>query len=85
MVKVSRKKNESFDAMLRRFRTHTVRRGTINEVREKRFRTPVKSRNMRRNSALVRNKMAAKFQYLRKTGQLEPEMTRDGQKQQRRG
>lgn len=70
MIRVSRKKGESFDAMLRRFRTHMTRRGVISEVREKRFEVPEKSRNVRRNKALVRNKMANKLQYLRKTGQL---------------
>ncbi len=69
-VKVTRKKGESFDAMARRFRLHVTRRGLIQEVRDKRFSHPVKSRNMKRKSALARVKLGQKYAYLRKVGQL---------------
>lgn len=73
MVTVTRKRGESFDAMARRFRTHITRRRLIQEVREKRFLIPEKSRNMQRASKLTRIKMGKKFEYLKKIGALPPQ------------
>jgi len=70
VIRVSRKKGESFDAMLRRFRTHMTRRGVVVEVREKRYTTQEKSRNVRRTKALKRLQKTDKMNYLKKTGQL---------------
>ncbi len=77
MIKVTRKKNESFEAMARRFRRHTINRGVVREAKSKRFAVPDVSRNMRRTATITRMKMGAKMQYLRKIGKLvEPEPRR---------
>lgn len=71
MIKVTRKKNESFEAMARRFRRHVLNRGVIREAKDKRFVSTEKSRNMRRQHTLTRLKKGEKMQYLRKVGKLE--------------
>ncbi len=71
MIKVTRKKNENFESMARRFKKHVLHRGLIREVKDKRFEKPVKSRNMRRSHTLTRLKLGSKMQYLRKIGKLE--------------
>lgn len=84
MVKVTRKKNESFEAMARRFRRHVINRGLVREAKEKRFLTPDKSLNVRRKDAVTRRKMGGKLQYLRKIGKLPPEFERRRGPQRRR-
>ncbi len=77
MIKVTRKKNESFEAMARRFRRHSINRGVVREAKSKRFAEPDISRNMRRTATVGRMKIGAKMQYLRKIGKLiEPDKRR---------
>lgn len=71
MIKVTRKDNESFDAMARRFRRHVINRGVIPEAKSKRFSTKEKSKNMRKASKLTKLRLGGKMQYLRKIGKLE--------------
>lgn len=71
MIKVTRKKNESFEAMARRFRRHVLNRGLIREAKDKRFDSDEKSRNMRKEHTLTRLKLGSKIQYLRKVGKWE--------------
>lgn len=70
MPNVSRKRGESFEAMMRRFKLHILKSGFIDEIKEKRFRRTPKSEAVKRASALVRMQWARRMQYLRKIGKV---------------
>lgn len=73
MVQVSRKKGETFDALLRRFQRRFQQSGKNIEMKRRRFHDAGKNRNQRRESALRREQMRSEYQYLAKTGQLKEE------------
>lgn len=73
MVEVKRKKNETFDALLRRFNRRFQSSGTQIESKRRRFREDVKNKNQRRDSALRRVTKGSEYAYLLKTGQLKDE------------
>ncbi|MFH1225845.1 MAG: 30S ribosomal protein S21 [bacterium] len=71
MAEVKRKKNETFESLLRRFNKRIQQSGKLYQARKIRFRTTEKSRGEQRKSALVRAKMKKEKEYLRKIGMLE--------------
>lgn len=71
MAEVKRKKNETFESLLRRFNKRIQQSGKLYQARKIRFRETVKSRGEQRKSALVRAKMKKEKEYLRKIGMLE--------------
>ena len=71
MAEVKRKKNETFESLLRRFNKRIQQSGRLYQARKIRFRESVKSRGEQRKSALVRAKMKKEKEYLRKIGMLE--------------
>ncbi|MBM3205088.1 30S ribosomal protein S21 [Candidatus Uhrbacteria bacterium] len=73
MVEVKRKKNETVDALLRRFQRRFQQSGKNLEMRKRRFHDAGKNKNQRRGSALRREEMKAQYAYLTKTGQLKEE------------
>lgn len=73
MVEVKRKKNETFDALLRRFQRRFQQSGKNLEMRKRRFHDAGKNQNQRRDSALRREEMKSQYAYLSKTGQLKEE------------
>ena len=70
MADVKRKKNETFDALLRRFQRRFQDSGRSIETRRRRFRSKEQNLTRRRASALRREEMRGQYQYLSKTGQL---------------
>ena len=83
MADVKRKKNETFDALLRRFQRRFQDSGRSIETRRRRFRSKDQNLTKRRDSALRREEMREQYQYLAKTGQLKEDPKK--QRNQRRG
>lgn len=81
MLEVKRKKDESFESLLRRFNRRLLQSGKILEIKQKRYYEKKMNKNQRRTSALVRNKYREKIEYLKKTGKLlEEELDRNRNK-----
>lgn len=70
MSEVKRKKGESFEGFMRRTKQEWLRSGMLYEARKVQFFVPEKSKNVRRESAVVRAKITSKLNYLRKIGKL---------------
>ena len=73
MAEVKRKKNETFDSILGRFKRRCQDKGLTQEVRRRRYHDSGKNKNQRQESALRRETMSAKYIYMAKTGQLKDE------------
>lgn len=67
---VKRKKGETFDALLSRFKRRFQDSGSSIETRRRRFHQSSPSLTKRRDSALRRATKRAQYTYLTKTGQL---------------
>jgi len=67
---IKRKKNESFEAFMRRVKKRWQQSGKILQAKKIQFFIDSKSKNMGKSSTLHRLKKAEKLEYLRKTGQL---------------
>ncbi len=74
MSGIKRKKNESFEAYMRRVKKVWQQSGKVLQVKKTQFYVGSKSKNMRRKSALHRLGVAEKFAYLKKIGRLPEEM-----------
>lgn len=75
MSEIKRRKNESFEAYIRRVKKRWQQSGKILQVKKIRYHDREKSRNMRKKSALHSLKVSGKMEYLKKIGRL-PEETR---------
>lgn len=73
MVEVKRKKNESFDSLMRRFSRRFHSSGKQLETKRRRFLEDQGNKNKRRESALRRVQKGAEYDYQLKTGQLKEE------------
>ncbi len=73
MADLKRKKNESFEAFIRRVKQQWKRSGTILQARKIKYFVPKKSKNVHKNQAVSRAKKISKTNYLRKTGKLPAE------------
>ncbi|MDD2758569.1 MAG: hypothetical protein PHD72_04365 [Patescibacteria group bacterium] len=76
MSEIKRKKNESFEAFMRRVKKRWQQSGKVLQVKKIQFHARDKSRNMRRKSALHRLQMADKIEYLKKIGRMPEEKTK---------
>ncbi|MCC6563689.1 30S ribosomal protein S21 [Patescibacteria group bacterium] len=76
MVEVKKKKNETFDALLRRFQRRFQSSGKQIESKRRRFHDGGENKNQRNASALRRVTKGAEYAYLLKTGQLKDEPKR---------
>lgn len=74
MSGIKRRKNESFEAYMRRVKKIWQQSGKVLQVKKTQFFEGQKSKNMRRKSALHRLSVADKMNYLKKIGRL-PEDT----------
>jgi len=74
---IKRKKNESFEAFIRRVKKRWQQSGKILQVKKIRFYEREKNKNMRKKSALHRMTISSKMEYLKKIGRL-PEDPRKG-------
>jgi ribosomal protein S21 len=70
MVEIKRKKGESFESFLRRFNRKLLGSGRLLQYKKIRYREPKKSKNLQKQSALVKMKRNEKREYLRKIGKL---------------
>ena len=73
MIEVKRRKNETFDALLRRFQRRVQSSGKVLQAKKIRFHKKDGSKNKRRESALYREEKREAYEYLVKTGQLKEE------------
>lgn len=73
MSELKRKKNESFEAFMRRVKQQWQRSGTILQARKIQYFTPAKSKNVTRKQAIDRARLITQTEYLRKTGKLPAE------------
>jgi len=71
---IKRRKNESFEAYMRRVKKIWQQSGKVLQVKKTQYFDAPKSRNMRRKSALHRLSVSEKMSYLKKIGRL-PEET----------
>lgn len=76
MVEIKKKKNETFDAMLRRFSRRFQSSGKQIESKRRRFHDGGPNKNQRREGALRRVTKGQEYAYLLKTGQLKEEPKR---------
>lgn len=70
---IKRKRGESFDAFMRRVKRTWLRSGKLLEARKVKFFIREPSKNNRRKSAVRKEKLISKMNYLRKTGKLPEE------------
>ena len=80
MAEIKRKKNESFEAFMRRVKKRWQQSGKILQVKKIQYYVGAKSRNVRRKSALHRLAMAQKISYLKKIGRLPEEFVKKGRR-----
>lgn len=73
MPDVKRRKNESFDALLRRFNRKIVMSGRILQAKKIRFHAGDKSKTAQKRSALRRLELKKNYDYLEKIGKLPPD------------
>jgi ribosomal protein S21 len=70
---VKRKRGETFESMMRRFSRRVQQSGKLLQAKKIRFHTSDKSRNLQRASALRREEIKKKREYLKKIGKLKDE------------
>ncbi len=76
MSKVERNKGESFDAFIRRTKRLWIRSGKILEVRKRKNFTKKKTSNGLQRSAVRREKLISKTQYLLRIGRITEDLTK---------
>ena len=75
MSEIKRKKNESFEAFIRRVKKRWQQSGKILQAKKIQFFAETKSKNVRKASTLHRLRKAQEMEYLRKIGRLPEEKT----------
>lgn len=70
MSEIKRKKNESFEAYIRRVKKCWQQSGKVLQVKKIQFHQDATSKTMRRKSALHRLKVSSNIEYLQKIGRL---------------
>ena len=76
MTEVKRKKGESFESLLRRFSRRVQQSGKIIQAKKIRFRQEEKSSTKKRESALRRESLKTKREYMVKTGRIKDDLER---------
>lgn len=71
MLEVSKKENETSQALIRRFKKQLQKSGLLLQVRKKMFRERPKSKLKIREAAKKREEMRKQMEYLRKLGKVE--------------
>jgi ribosomal protein S21 len=70
---VKRKRGETFESLMRRFSRRVQQSGKLLQAKKIRFHTKDKSKNLQRASALRREEIKQKREYLKKIGKLKEE------------
>jgi ribosomal protein S21 len=78
MSEIKRKKNESFEAFLRRTKKRWQQSGKILQVKKIQYYERPKNKNMRKKSALHRLAVSQKIEYMKKVGLMPEEPKRFG-------
>lgn len=73
ITKVERKKNESFEAMLRRFNQRVQKSGRLLQAKKIRFLAPSESKTKKKQAALKRKSISEKIDYQLRSGKLKEE------------
>lgn len=73
MIEVTRKKNESFEALMRRFRNTLKMSGKLIQAKKKNFFERKPSKNKAKASKLMRLDRTSKIEYGIKTGKIKEE------------
>lgn len=76
-VEVRRGKNESSASLIRRFSRRASGLGVVREMRNRRYYTRLKSKNVEHKRALVRSNRIAEYQEQVKLGKIDPAAARD--------
>lgn len=76
MSEIKRRKNESFEAYMRRVKKRWQQSGRVLQVKRDRYFERAPSRNSRRRSALHRLAVSKKMEYLKKVGLLPEDKVR---------
>ena len=71
MLEVKRKNGESFEALVRRFTKKTIQSGKILQAKKVRYYDKKKTKRAMRESALRRNKVSNKIEYLKRIGKID--------------
>jgi len=75
-VEFKRKKDESFEAFLRRFNKKLQQSGKLYEAKQRKYHSKKKSKRKLKEGALVGKKIRAHWDYLRKTGKVKDDKMR---------
>lgn len=73
MVEVRRRKNESFDSLLRRFSRRVVESGKVIQVKKIKYHQGKPNKNKVQQSALHRQRTRQHHEFLKKVGKLTDE------------
>lgn len=76
MAEVRRKRGETFEAFLRRFNRKLFESGKLIQYKKVAYHQRQKSRNLQKQSALVKKSKSEKREYLKKIGRLPEEDTK---------
>ncbi len=72
-MEFKRKKNESFEAFLRRFNRTIIRSRKLFEVRQNKYLKPKMNKSKQKDYALTSMKLREKKEYLKKIGRIKEE------------
>ncbi len=72
-MEFKRKKNESFEAFLRRFNRTLIRSRKLYEIRQNKYLRPKMNKSKQKNYALTSRKLREKKEYLKKIGRIKEE------------
>lgn len=73
MTEVKRKKGESFESLLRRFNGRIQKSGRLLEAKKMQFLSPSVNRTKKKATALKRNSVKEKIDYMLKSGKIKEE------------
>lgn len=76
MISVRKNENESNESIIRRFVRKVQASGVLLVVKKKQYRTRLKSKRLRRRSAIIRTQRRQERDYLRKIGKLDLKSSR---------
>ncbi len=72
-MEFKRKKNESFEAFLRRFNRTIIRSRKLFEIRQNKYLKPKMNKSKQKDYALTSMKLREKKEYLKKIGRIKEE------------
>lgn len=83
MLEVKRKDTESFESLIRRFTKKTIQSGKILQAKKIRFFSKNKSKRKLKESALRKQKINTRLDYMKKIGKLDESTFKRGRSKRR--